>query len=43
VSLNHLLAAGFFAFASSWRMAAMVEAEGSLRLLFFWRRFVLLV
>jgi hypothetical protein len=33
----------FFAAASSWRKAAMVAAEGSLRLLFFGRRLVLLV
>jgi len=32
-----------FAAASSWRKAAMVAADGSLRLLFFGRRLVLLV
>jgi len=41
--VDHLLAAGFLAFASSWRIAAMVAAEGSLRLLFFCRRLVLVV
>jgi len=40
---DHLLAADFFSFASSWRNAAMVAAEGSLRLLFFCRRLVLVV
>jgi hypothetical protein len=33
----------FLAAASSWRNAAIVAAEGSLRLLFFGRRFVLLL
>jgi hypothetical protein len=40
---HHLLVADFFAAASSWRNAAMVAAEGSLRLLFLGRRLVLLV
>jgi hypothetical protein len=42
-SNNHLSAAYFLAAASSCRNAAIVAAEGSLRLLFFGRRFVLLV
>jgi len=33
----------FFALASRWRKAAMVAAEGSLRLLFLGRRLVLVV
>ena len=40
---DHLPAARFFSSASSWRNAAMVAAEGSLRLLFFGRRLVLVV
>jgi len=41
--LDHLLAAGFLAFASSRRITAIVAAEGSLRLLLFCRRLVLVV